>query len=294
MTGRIKKMSKMTPLLLLLIASHFLLLSDGAIKWETDWQHTLKTAIVEKQPVFMDFYTDWCPPCKKLNAVTFKDAAVIEYFKKENYVLIKVNPEKDQVAESTFKVYSYPTLIVFNPDGTELDRMLGYKDPKELIKSLEDLKEGIGTLDDLLNRYKKCNKEDKSIAKFELMFAISDKYIARADYPQALKMIDRIIELDKENIQKQASSALYQTGYIYYKWKKYQKAIDAMLSIHMVYPGSEEAVDGYTAAAFYAEKIKDNEGALKILRNFIKAYPNSKYTERSRKRIKKLEESVKK
>ncbi len=284
MTGRIKKMIKIT--ILLMIVSHFLLFSDGTIKWETDWKSTLKTAVEKKQPALMDFYTDWCPPCKKLAAVTFKDADVIEYFKKENYVLIKLNPEKDRVAESTFKVFSYPTLIVYKPDGTEFDRMLGYKDPKELIQSLEDLKKGIGTLEDLLNRYK---KEDKSNKKFKLMFAINDKYIARADYPQALKMIDRIIESDKDNTQKQASSAMYQTGYIYYKWKKYKKAIAAMFSIHKVYPGSEEAASGYTAAAYYAEKIKDTEGTLKILKNFVKDYPNSKYAERSRKKIGKLE-----
>jgi hypothetical protein len=41
----------------LVIASHFLLFPQGTIKWETDWQNTLKTAVEKKQPVLMDFYT---------------------------------------------------------------------------------------------------------------------------------------------------------------------------------------------------------------------------------------------
>jgi thiol-disulfide isomerase/thioredoxin len=245
--------------IIVLMASHFLLLANGTngpLKWETDWKQTLKTAAANKQPVLMDFYTDWCPPCKKLAAVTFKDDKMINYFNKENYVMIKVNPEKDREAESKFKVYSYPTLLIFNPNGKEIDRLLGFKTTGEMIKALEDLKKGIGTLEDLLNKFKKYKKEDKSAEKIKLMFAVNDKYIARADYPQALEMIDRIIELDKDNSKKQAAAAMYQRGYVYYKWKKYKKAVDALVAIHKVYPQSEEAESAYSAAVSYSESPK--------------------------------------
>jgi outer membrane protein assembly factor BamD (BamD/ComL family) len=45
------------------------------------------------------------------------------------------------------------------------------------------------------------------------------------------------------------------------------------------------------SAAYYAEKIKDNEAVLKILKEFVKIFPDSKYVERCGKKIKKLEES---
>jgi thiol-disulfide isomerase/thioredoxin len=275
----------------LIAASHVLLDSQGTLKWETDWQTVLKTAVEKKQPVLMDFYTDWCPHCKRLDQITFIDPKVIDYFKKENYALLKINPEKDIAAEKKFKVFSYPTLVIFKADGTEIDRMLGFKSPEDLIKSLEDLKKGIGTLEDLLSKYKKFAKDDKSAEKFDLMFGINDKYIARADYPLALEMIDEIIRLDKDNAKKKASAAMSQTGYIYYKWKKFKKAIEAMLAIHKAYPGSEEAERGYMSAAYYAEKIKDKETVLKVLKEFVKIFPDSKYVERCRKKIKKLEES---
>jgi len=254
MTGKIIK-----TVVLLLFASQVLLFSAGTdgINWQSDWKTVLKTAAEKKQPVFMDFYTDWCPHCKRLDADTFVDKKMIDYFNKENFVMLKVNPEIDRAAENTFNVFSYPTLVIFKHDGTEWDRMLGFKSPDDLIAALDNLKKGIGTLDDLLGKYKKLDKEDKSDNKFELMFAVNDKYMARADYPEALEMIDRIIELDKDNAKKRASAAMYQRGYIYYKWKKFQKAVDALVSIHTVYPGSEEAEGGYGAAAYYSEKLDD-------------------------------------
>ena len=276
--------------IVLLAASHFLLFPGGAIEWQTDWQSAAKTAVEKKQPVMMDFYTDWCPHCKRLDQITFVDAKVIDYFKNENYTLIKVNPEKDQEAEKKFKVFSYPTLVIFKADGTEIDRMLGFKSPEDLIKSLENLKKGIGTLEDLLNKYSKFSKEDKSTEKFDLMFAINDKYIARADYPEALEMIAEIIRLDKDNAQKKASTAMSLTGYIYYKWKKFPEAVKSMLAIYKVYPGSEEAESGYLSAAYYAEKMNDNATALKILKEFVTIFPDSEYVERCQKRIKTLEE----
>jgi len=294
---KVKRIFKTTVLAIVLVCSYFQypLFSSANIKWETDWENSLKNAAEKKQPVFMDFYTDWCPPCKKLVKITFKDKNVIDYFKKENYLLIKVNPEKDRVAEEKFKVYSYPTLVIFNAKGAEIDRLLGYHDPEELTKALEDVKKGIGTLEDLLSRYEKAKREktENTTKGFQLMFKIMDKYIARADYPDALTFVAQIVELDKDNAQKQASAALYKKGYIYYKWKKYKEAVDAMLSIHKIYPDSQEAASGYGAAAYYAEKMGDTAGTLRILKNFVKDYPTSEYAKKTRKKIKKLEKKAK-
>ncbi len=264
----------------------------AGIDWKTDWQKALKDAAANKQPVMMDFYTDWCPPCKRLTKTTFVDPKMINYFKKENYVLIKVNPEKDRAAESKFKVYSYPTLLIFNGQGSEIDRILGYQSTEELVRALDDLKKGIGTLEDLLNRYKKV-KEKKTKETFALMFRILDKYTARADYPDGLGLIGKIVEMDKDNTRKQAAAALYQKGYIYYKWKKYKEAVNALLAIHTIYPDSPEALSGFAAAAYYSEKLNEPTLTIKILKDLVNRYPENKNVERYRKKIEEMEKKHK-
>jgi thioredoxin 1 len=274
--------------ILVILFAQAVMAADG---WNSDWKKALELSKTEKRPIFIDFYTDWCPPCKKLSATTLVDKKMLDYFKKENYILVKINPEKDRAAESKFKVYSYPTLVVFNNNTQEIDRLLGYKTTEQLIKNLEDLKKGIGTLDDLLNQLKKQDGK-KSKKTFELMFGIMDKYIARADYPDALKMVKTVVSMDKENGMGNASAALYQKGYIYYKWKKFQKAVDSMLEIQKIYPDSQEAENGYGAAAYYSEKMDNLKQAIKIMKEFLQKYPQTKSKPQVEKRIKKLEKKI--
>jgi len=236
-----------------------------------NWKESLNLAKQQGRRVFIDFYTDWCPPCKKLTRTTFKDKDMVDYFKKENYILLKVNPEKDNEAENFFKVFSYPTLVVFDVKGNEIDRLLGYRDAKTLINELENIKKGIGILSDLLKKYQK----DKG--NYELMFKIINKYIARADYPRALVLLDKIVSMDKLNKEGKASLAVYRKGYIYYKWKKNDKSVETMLKVHKVYPNSKEAIEGFYAAYYYADKAGMKKKALDILKNFTKKYPNNKY-----------------
>jgi len=258
------------------------------LHWETDWNKALKEAAQSQRPVLMDFYTDWCPPCKKLAGSTFTDKTMIDYFYKENYVLIKVNPEKDRIAEEKFKVYSYPTLLIFNTAGVEIDRILGFRTAADLIKALEDIKKGIGTLEDLLRRLEKV-KDDRTKDSFELRWEVMSKYIASADYPQALAHAEKIIELDRDNSLKQASLALYQKGYIHYKWKKYKKALEILTGICETYPNSDEAEEGYADACIYSKAMEDPQFTKKLMKDFVKKFPKSKYTEPFRKIISSIE-----
>src|ERR1043165_4188211 len=50
--------------------------------------------------IMVDVYTDWCKWCKKLDTVTYADAAVMKYLG-EKYVVAKLNPEEDE--HLTFK-----------------------------------------------------------------------------------------------------------------------------------------------------------------------------------------------
>jgi thioredoxin len=279
-------------IVLIVFVFSFVLAGEVTLDFKTDWSKELKDAASNGQPVFMDFHTDWCPPCKMLNKTTFKDQAMADYFKKENYVLIKVNPEKDRVAESKFKVYSYPTLVVFDKTGKEIDRILGYRNAQEMIKLLSDLQKGIGTIEDYLNRYQK-SKGKATNENFEIISTIMNKYIAKAEYPQALELVDEVVKLDKDNSHKKAAGALFQKGYIYYKWKKFDKAIEALLAIHKVFPKSEEAVGAFKAAAYYSTKLKNKVLTIKIWKIYVKAYPNADNIENIKKLITQLEVQLK-
>ena len=88
-------------------------------------------AAKEEKLVFIDFYTTWCEPCKRLDAVTFSDAAVGKLVG-DKAVALKLDAEKGglEVAKR-YKVSAYPTLLMVKADGTEVDRIVGFREPAE-------------------------------------------------------------------------------------------------------------------------------------------------------------------
>src|SRR5688500_13217910 len=65
----------------------------------------------EKKIVLIDFFTTWCAPCKKLDATTWKDAAVLDWLAK-NCVALKLDAEKHTDLASRYRVENYPTIVL--------------------------------------------------------------------------------------------------------------------------------------------------------------------------------------
>lgn len=86
-------------------------------------------------PVLVDFYADWCGPCKILAPVI--EELATEY---EGQVKIgKLNVDEEQNTSKKYKVMSIPTLIFFK-DGEEVDKLVGMLSKDQLVEKLESFK----------------------------------------------------------------------------------------------------------------------------------------------------------
>ena len=83
--------------------------------------------IISKGKVVVDFYADWCGPCKMLGPV-------LEEFDKENndVEVVKVNVDNFQDLAMEYKVMTIPNLIVFE-DGEVKNNSVGFIDKDTLI-----------------------------------------------------------------------------------------------------------------------------------------------------------------
>jgi thioredoxin 1 len=78
--------------------------------------------------VLLDFYADWCGPCKKQAAVLHQ----VEQFASEvNAQIIKINVEEHADLKKRFRVSSLPTLLAVK-DGEVLDKSIGLTDRDEI------------------------------------------------------------------------------------------------------------------------------------------------------------------
>lgn len=81
-------------------------------------------AEISKGVVVVDFYADWCGPCKMIAPIFSELAQEMTEVK-----FIKVDVDKSPDIANSYKVMSIPTIIVFK-DGEEAEKIVGFK-PKE-------------------------------------------------------------------------------------------------------------------------------------------------------------------
>lgn len=83
-----------------------------------------------KDLTLVDFYANWCGPCKMLSKVL----GVLE-----DIDIIKVDTDKEEELAKEYKVMTLPT-IVFIKDGEIKERLVGFKTKEELDAIINELR----------------------------------------------------------------------------------------------------------------------------------------------------------
>jgi thioredoxin 1 len=73
-----------------------------------------------EKPVFVDFWAEWCGPCKIMDPVVEKLAAKYS----DNMLFGKVNVDEEMNISSRYQVFSIPTFMIFK-NGQPMDAVIG-------------------------------------------------------------------------------------------------------------------------------------------------------------------------
>ena len=90
--------------------------------------------IKNDKPVLVDFYADWCGPCKMQGPIIKEVAESIG----DKAKVGKLDVDKNQVVAQKYNVMSIPTLIIFK-DGKIIETMVGVQTKDSLIGKLNKL-----------------------------------------------------------------------------------------------------------------------------------------------------------
>ena len=96
-------------------------------------------AIAEREGklLFLDFWAEWCAPCKVLEERTISDSEIQTFLGRN--VFLRVDTDEHPAAASYYDALGLPTIVVLSPKGEELFRQVGLIEAEDLARELERL-----------------------------------------------------------------------------------------------------------------------------------------------------------
>lgn len=82
-------------------------------------------------PVLIDFYADWCGPCRMVGPIVEEIAN-----ERDDVIIGKVNVDNDPELAEQFNVFNIPTLVVLK-NGEEVNRITGARPKAQILSLLE-------------------------------------------------------------------------------------------------------------------------------------------------------------
>ena len=99
----------------------------SAIKITKDNFETIKN---ENSTLLLDFYADWCGPCRMVLPIVDEIAG-----EREDITVAKINVDENPALAKEFGVFSIPTLIVFK-DGKVVNKVSGARNKAQILDLL--------------------------------------------------------------------------------------------------------------------------------------------------------------
>jgi thioredoxin-related protein len=213
-----KSLKSMTVLLCLLCLG----LSSIAqgINWTTglNWAAVQEKAKKENKYIFLDFYTTWCGPCKKMEKEVYVNDTVASFFN-ANFIPVKIQMDKTKADASEiqswyadaeqlgkqFRIQAYPTYAFLAPDGRLSQQVSGYQNAQNFVeKAKTSLEPG-----------RKFNDPNE---KYYILLEQFNR--GKKDYQQMPYLFDKAMELNDINTAKEISKEYkaYLAGLKQQKW----------------------------------------------------------------------------
>jgi thiol:disulfide interchange protein DsbD len=116
------------------------------IEWHSYSEQLLQQASARKKPLIIDFYAEWCTPCRELEEVTFHHSDVVRQVQ-QDFIMVKVdvtrggNPFHEELLKQ-YGIKGVPTIVFLDDQGKERAdlRLVDFMAPESFLARMAGLK----------------------------------------------------------------------------------------------------------------------------------------------------------
>ena len=177
-----------------------LLAQHGVNFRDLSYEQALEQAKLENKLLFIDCYTEWCGPCKKMMNEVFPQKAAGDFFN-PRFVSVKFDMEKGEGKELSkkFDVHAYPTFLIVRTDGTVQHKLTGSSDLEGFIERVQKGLEEENTLPYQHQLYAKGEMSKQQLLAYkECLSEANDKEKAAQIYNELLEQLSDSDKTQKE------------------------------------------------------------------------------------------------
>ena len=134
---------------------------------ENNWNQVLITAAKQNKIIFLDAYTTWCQPCKKMDQQVFPQKMIGDFYN-ENFINVKLDMEKGigKELQERYEILFYPTFLFLTPDGTLVHRIAGYQSAPKLLELGKTAIDPSKRLSAFEERYQKGERDSEFLKQY--------------------------------------------------------------------------------------------------------------------------------
>ncbi len=181
-------------------------------------------------------------------------------------MLLKIDAEKGVGPKwrERYQVSGFPTSFLLNPDGTEVDRVVGYRPMPGFLQLVEDYARGIGTLDAMQEELAGRPHD------LELKLKIAEKLDQRGEAAAAEERLQEILDADPLNHSGVADDAAAALAMGRFRLSRDPQVLEDLL---LSYPGLEQGPEVYNMLIATASREGRTERVKRLLERAIQDYP---------------------
>jgi thioredoxin-related protein len=203
------------------------------IAWAKSYSAALQEAKKTNRPVMIDFYTDWCGWCKRLDKDVYTNEQVVKLAR--DFVSVKINAEREGISEAQkYGIQSFPTILFVNAQGNVVGTIKGYLPAGKFAAEMQETLTIHRNLPVLQKRFRAAPTDAETAVQLTILYA------KQGNVSEAKNTFARVQKLDPNGAK----------GYL-------PTAAGAVGDAHQSRRAYNDAIPYYRTAARYGTKIAD-------------------------------------